>query len=390
MNLPPSSPCLFYLNTVYIGMINVALLYGGRSGEHEVSQRSAATAARHLDRKKYHIHFIGIDKEGIWFRMDEDEAWGGDPDNTFLSIVKNNDRIVTAVPGRGLSVSGKMMEVDIVVPMLHGSFGEDGTVQGMCEILDLPYVGSDVIGSSIGIDKEKSKRLWIEAGLPVVPFIMLRKQDYDEASFSAADFMEAVKNKVGLPVFVKPCCTGSSVGVSKVRNSDEMDKALFSAFQYDSRILVEKGIEGREIECSVIGNGRPRAFPPGEILPSHEFYDYEAKYIDENGAVGKIPADIPKTVSKAIEDLAVKAYRTTGAEGFSRVDFFLENTTGKILINEINTIPGFTSISMFPKMCVSGGVSLDELLDTLISLGMERYLGKKKLKFSYESVPTSD
>lgn len=353
-------------------MIHVTILYGGRSGEHEVSRTSAATVLSNLD-KKHEVSLIGIDREGAWYLQDL-------PKDSPKSLTINTDptRRVAALPGGGLILSGgKPLPTDVVLPILHGSFGEDGTVQGLLETARVAYAGSDVLGSAVGMDKDIAKRLWKQAGLPVVPWYTFREGAGPDEVASKAIFDE-----LGPTLFIKPANTGSSVGVSRVENPAELEVALRKAWRYDKKVLVEKTIMGREIECSVMGEKDPKAYPPGEIIPTgeHTFYDYNAKYIDSDGALLKVPADLKESLSKEIRDIAVRAYTAVGASGLSRVDFLVENDN-TLFINEINTIPGMTSISLFPRMTAAGGVDFTEMLERLISDALERAASRENLSY---------
>jgi D-alanine-D-alanine ligase len=355
----------------------VLVLYGGRSSEHEVSLVSAASVARMID-SRWQPLLAGIDKEGRWYLQPEEELLRvktetGSP----LRIIKNSEAILSVIPGQGIAHNGKLLAVDVVFPVLHGAFGEDGLVQGLLETARLAYAGSGVPGSSLCMDKDKVKRVWQEAGLPVTGSLTLRKTEDRAAGIAAAE------RDFGYPLFVKPSRMGSSVGIAKARNRAELETALREALRFDTKILIEKAINAREIECSVIGNHTPRAFTPGEIIPSHEFYDYAAKYTDPDGARLVIPADLDGPLRDKIKRIAVSAYTAAEAEGFARVDFFVEKETGEIFINEINTIPGFTPISMFPRICVHDGLSYPELLNELLELGIARFREKEELVFSY-------
>lgn len=356
----------------------VALLYGGKSGEHEVSLRSACSVYRHIDTGRFLPLLIGISKEGRWYLQDEFRESAAD----ILALDQREENIVSALPGEGLFCRGTRLEVDIVFPVLHGSFGEDGTVQGLLELVDLPYAGAGVLGSSLSMDKGRTKELWGAEGLPVVPCTELNKSDYRTGSPRAAAALERVKNDYGLPVFIKPLRAGSSVGVSRVERWSALDEALNEAFRYDTALLIEPAIDGQEIECSVVGNHRPESYPPGEILPTHGFYDYEAKYVDPDGAVLQLPANIPAATAEEIRRIAVEAYRAVDAQGMARIDFFLERSSGRILLNEINTIPGFTSISMFPRMCAQGGLAYADLISRMLELGIERHRERRECLYS--------
>jgi D-alanine-D-alanine ligase len=355
-----------------MGQRTVCILFGGRSGEHEVSCRSAASVSRNLDPKKYRQVLIGIDRAGRWHLQRELRFERADYGER-LEVVQGSET-VAVIPGQGLGTPSGTLEVDVVFPVLHGTFGEDGTVQGLLEMADLPYVGAGVLGSSLAMDKQKTKEIWKQIGLPVVEFFVVR----DDSAESTA----AVLKRLQLPVFVKPVTAGSSVGVSKVRRREELQPAIAEALCYDEKVMVEPAVEGREIECAVLGNERAEAFAPGEILPAHEFYSYEAKYIDPEGAELRLPADLPEAVSRKIRELAVAAFQAVECSGMARVDFFLERGSNRILLNEINTIPGFTNISMYPKMCEASGVPYPELLDRLIQLAFERHERRRTLRYT--------
>ncbi len=353
----------------------VCILFGGKSGEHEVSLKSAASVAKHLDRVKYGIILIGIEKGGKWYLQNEGHFTQIPGQGEALAI-EELDKPVSVVPGDGIHQNNQRLDIDVVFPVLHGTYGEDGTVQGLLEIAGLPYVGAGVLGSSLAMDKEKTKKIWIEACLPVVNFIVIR--DTSRSS------LKRIKEAFPFPVFVKPAAAGSSVGITKVHSAKELLPALKDAFRFDIKVLVEPSITGREIECAVLGNALPEAFLPGEIIPVHEFYSYEAKYIDPEGAQLKYPADIPDDIRHRIMNLAVEAFRCAECSGMARVDFFWEDKSDRVYLNEINTIPGFTNISMYPKMCETSGLSYPELLGRLIDLAVERYSRRRALIYSYE------
>jgi D-alanine-D-alanine ligase len=355
-----------------MGQRTVCILFGGRSGEHEVSCRSAASVSRNLDPKKYRQVLIGIDKTGRWHLQREPRFERADYGER-LEVVPETEA-VAVIPGQGLSTASATVEADVVFPVLHGTFGEDGTVQGLLEMADLPYVGAGVLGSSLAMDKQKTKEIWKQTGLPVVEFVVVR----DDPVKSSATVLQRLQ----LPVFVKPVNAGSSVGITKVQRRDELPAAIAAAFRYDVKVMVEPAIDAREIECSVLGNESAQAFIPGEILPAHEFYSYEAKYVDPEGAELRLPADLPDAVSRKIREIAVAAFQAVECSGMARVDFFLERGSNRILLNEINTIPGFTNISMYPKMCEASGVPYPDLLDRLIELAVERHERRANLRYS--------
>ncbi|MBI9105748.1 MAG: D-alanine--D-alanine ligase [Spirochaetales bacterium] len=361
---------------------NICILYGGKSGEHEVSKMSAASVATHLDPEKYSILMIGIEKNGKWYLQPEalQELKAGG----VLNIAVDESMLVSVIPGVGFSACGDKMEIDFVFPVLHGTFGEDGTIQGLLELSDLPYAGAGVMGSSVGMDKEIIKKIWLYEGLDTVPFASLNSEQADSKDFSFQTFALDIDSRFGYPVFIKPVRAGSSVGISKVNTADKLEIAVRKALRFDNRVMIEPAVDAREVECSVIGNMNPLSFAPGEVAPTHDFYDYEAKYIDENGAALIIPADLPPEMTDRVRKTAVKAYSAAGIEGMARVDFFIDRKSGKLLLNEVNTIPGFTSISMFSKMCEAGGLPYPLLLDRLIELGQQRFETKNSLHFSLE------
>ncbi len=368
-------------------MKTIVILYGGRSGEHEVSLISAASIIAHLDRNLYDIIPVGITKSGKWYLQSlPDWAFSAPDPGVMRSLppVTAGPRVL-AIPGDGLWVETatgiQRLETDIVFPVLHGTFGEDGTVQGLLETIDVPYVGADVLGSAIGMDKEASKRLWISAGLPVVDYIAVGKEDIKPQNIAALS--RRVATRFGWPCFVKPASSGSSVGTAKVGRQEDLLAAVTEALRWSERALIEAFVDAREIECAVIGNDNPVAFVPGEIVPTHEFYDYEAKYTDPNGASLLIPAPLAEETRSRIMNLAIAAYRTACIKGMARVDFFVEKITGSVYINEVNTIPGFTAISMYPRMCAYGGLSYPQLLDRLISLGIEHHTERRALQYDF-------
>jgi len=321
--------------------LRVAVIYGGRSGEHEVSIRSARSILDRMDPAKYEKIEYFIDPQGKW-----------------------SPRPILPEPGA-------QPEIDVAFPVLHGTFGEDGTVQGLLELADLPYVGAGVLASSVSMDKEMMKRVCLERLLPVVDYVTVTRDKPDTAEALA---------RLLFPMFVKPANLGSSVGISKAHDAGELEAAVALAAQYDRKIIVERGIAGRELECSVLGNEEPIASLPCEILPSREFYDYEDKYLLDQ-AQTQVPADLPPETTDELRRLAVACYRAVECEGMARVDFLLEAATGKLYINEINTIPGFTSISMYPKMWEHSGIAFTALIDRLIALALARHERKRATRF---------
>ena len=362
--------------------LTVALLFGGKSGEHEVSLRSAASILKALDRQKYHVIPIGITKDG---------QWRSDPrflEAAFPEILSHGRTVLLPPDPLGNSLMqllsdskaiGRQAKIDVVFPALHGTYGEDGTIQGLLDMANLPYVGAGVLGSSVGMDKDVMKRLLQHAGLPIVDFLVVLDHQW-EAKKEAV--RSAIGEKLAYPCFVKPANLGSSVGISKVKNAVALDSAMDLAAQYDRKIIIEKGLDVREIECSVLGNDDPRASLPGEIVPSHEFYDYESKYLDESSRL-LIPAPLEESQTKAVQELAIKTFLVTECSGLARVDFFVEKTTHRIYVNEINTLPGFTSISMYPKLWQATGLGYSELIDKLIQLAIERHQGRQSKKTTY-------
>jgi D-alanine-D-alanine ligase len=371
----PAQPLAKYNGIAYstcMGQRTICILYGGRSGEHEVSCRSAASVSRNLDEQKYRQVLVGIDKQGRWHLQPLPRFVRAEYGER-LEVLPGTEAVVV-IPGEGLGTRSEILGVDVVFPVLHGTFGEDGTVQGLLEMADLPYVGAGVLGSSLAMDKQKTKEIWKQTGLPVVEFVVVR----DDSPESIA----AVAQRFRMPVFVKPVTAGSSVGVTKAHRVEELPPAIAEALRFDAKAMVEPAVEGREIECAVLGNEPAEAFEPGEILPAHEFYSYEAKYVDPEGAELLLPADLPEATSRQIRELAVAAFQAVECSGMARVDFFLERGSGRILLNEINTIPGFTNISMYPKMCAASGLPYPELLERLIELAVERHDRRASLRYS--------
>ena len=358
--------------------LSVAILYGGKSGEHEVSLRSAYSVYTHLDSSQFTPLLIGIDIKGRWYLQPENPETLNDT----LQIITGENRLVFAAPGDGLYCGGKKLPSDFVFPVLHGSFGEDGTVQGLLELCGLPYAGAGVLGSSLAMDKAATKTAWSAAGLPIVPFLRVDSQELTAEGSLKQETADRIRSTFSGPLFVKPLRAGSSVGVSRADSWNELEPALHEALRFDTAAIVEPAVNAREVECSVIGNFTTETFIPGEILPTHSFYDYEAKYIDPDGAVLQLPADLPAEDLKKIQEIASKAYLAAGTEGMARVDFFVDKTSGEILLNEINTIPGFTSISMFPRMCEAGGLDYRDLISRMIFLGLERHRRREECVYS--------
>src|SRR5450432_756107 len=388
--------------------LRVGILFGGRSGEHEVSLLSAASVFNAIDKNKYDVVPIGITKEGCWVtagdaeQLLKGEAAGqshlraGDPEATSSAAVLAHGEAVIVPPEpqrNALSpfqtdaltrrASDRAINVDVIFPVLHGTFGEDGTIQGLLELADIPYVGAGVLGSAAGMDKDIMKALFRAAGLPIVKHVTVLRIEWES---SPKKVHKLVESKLKYPVFVKPANLGSSVGISKARERKELGPAIDEAAKFDRKIVIEEGVGGkkhkaREIECSVLGNDQPSASVPGEIVPSAEFYDYAAKYLDE-GSQLIIPAKLTKFETKKFRELAVAAFRAVDCSGLARVDFLMDPKSRKIFVNEINTMPGFTSISMYPKLWAATGVTYPDLIDRLIQLGLERHAEKKKNHYS--------
>jgi D-alanine-D-alanine ligase len=354
--------------------IRVGIIYGGRSGEHEVSVASAASIFKHLDRRRYDAVPIHIDKRGHWVlgcpaptALSAGEA-ASTPANTALTTT-------TAEPTLALRESG----VDVVFPVLHGPYGEDGTVQGLLELANVPYIGSGVLGSAVGMDKAVMKQLFAAHRLPIVPYLAALRRDWRQDGDGLA---ARVERELAYPVFVKPANLGSSVGISKARTRAELDAAIDLALEFDRKIVIESAVpEAREIECAVLGNDDPQASVPGEVVPSREFYDYESKYLDDSSTL-LIPAPLTDAQTAAVRRLAVDAFRALDGAGLSRVDFLMARQTGALYLNEVNTMPGFTTISMYPKMWEASGLPYAALLDRLIALALERHAEKQRLRTS--------
>src|ERR1700676_2280520 len=358
--------------------LRVGILFGGRSGEHEVSLASAASVIRGLDPDKYEAVPIGISKEGHWLT-------GAGAQKLLPEVLRQGQRVMmNADPTDAALVrldgSGGGQRLDVVFPVIHGTFGEDGTIQGLLDLAGLPFVGAGVLGSAIGMDKDVAKRLLQVAKIPVVPWVTVHRCDWER---NPKEIQRQVERKFKYPVFVKPATLGSSVGMSKLHSRAELAPALALAAEFAMKILVERAVVAREIEVSVLGNHDPQASVPGEIVPHREFYDYTAKYL-EDGTQLLIPADLKPAQMKKIQTLAVEAFRTLELSGMARVDFFLEKKGVKLFLNEVNTIPGFTSISMYPKLWEASGISFRELIDKLIDLALEMHREKARTKYAIE------
>lgn len=393
--------------------LKVGILFGGRSGEHEVSLLSAASVLNAIDRTKYDVVPIGISKEGRWLTSGESQRLlegksarenprqlrAGDPEATpgAAVLARGDSVIVPPEPASGHHSlipfeSGAAQEhrpahqaidVDVIFPVLHGTFGEDGTIQGLLELADIPYVGAGVLGSAVGMDKDIMKRLFAAARLPIVKHVTVLRSQWEREK---KKLKRAIETKLKYPMFVKPANLGSSVGISKAHDTAELGPAMDLAAGYDRKIVIEQGVGGkkkkaREIECSVLGNDEPEASIPGEIVPMKEFYDYAAKYLDE-GSELLIPAKLSKAMTKQVQQMAIAAFQAVDCSGLARVDFLLDPVSDKLYLNEINTMPGFTSISMYPKLWAASGVEYPKLIGRLIELALERHEEKQKNSYS--------
>jgi D-alanine-D-alanine ligase len=355
--------------------LRVGIIFGGRSGEHEVSVASAASIFKHLDRARYEAVPIRIEKSGRW-------VLGGKAPEALSAAAVIEGRATEALqsvePSAVVSGSG----LDVVFPVLHGPYGEDGTVQGLLELANVPYVGAGVLGSAVGMDKAVMKTLFAASGLPIVAHLTVLRKEWREQRPLIGD---RAADELRFPMFVKPANLGSSVGISKSKSPADFADAMELAFQFDRKVVVEAAVpHAREIECAVLGNDEPAASVPGEVIVTHPdgFYSYDAKYIDPDGASWKIPADIPTETAERVRSLSVEAFRALELAGMARVDFFLDGKAGALYLNEVNTIPGFTTISMYPKMWDATGLAYPDLLDRLIALALERHEEKQHLRTS--------
>lgn len=361
--------------------LRVGVIFGGQSGEHEVSLVSASSVIDALDKEKYDVVPIGITHEGRWISSREalhllkEKRVGSKEPERFL-VPEPNRRSLVSLDG----TSTDDMRLDVVFPLVHGTYGEDGTLQGLLELANIPYVGAGVLASAVGMDKVIQKQLHGNAGLPVVKYLWFSSSAYRA---NPKKVMAEIGKRLKYPLFVKPANTGSSVGISKVHERKELPDALALAAEFDRKVIVEQGVNNaREIEVSVLGNDRPIASVPGEIIPSNEFYDYDAKYVDGK-SVAVIPAKLPRAVAEKVRTIAVKAFTVLDCAGMARVDFFVTRKTHRIVLNEINTIPGFTSISMYPKLWAASGIPYPELLDRLIRLALDRHAEKSAIRTSF-------
>ncbi|HER25407.1 MAG TPA: D-alanine--D-alanine ligase [Candidatus Atribacteria bacterium] len=366
--------------------IRVGLIFGGRSGEHEVSFCSATSIIKAIDKDKYTIVPIGITKEGRWISPQDSELalqtgkiegessvfLLNDPSGSALIRTDNNQRADKSLT---------LERIDLIFPILHGPYGEDGTIQGFLELANIPYVGSGVASSSISMDKDFMKTIFQQRGLPILKWVTIKRKEWQKDKEKILSLIQA---KFEYPLFVKPANLGSSVGITKVHKKEELDEAIDLASAYDRKILIEEGLEeAREIECGVLGNDEPLASVVGEVIPAGEFYDYNSKYID-GGTQLIIPAELPVNVSKKVQEIALHAFKAVDAVGMARVDFFVSKKENKIYLSEINTIPGFTSVSMYPRLWEASGVPYSELIDRLLQLALERHQDKNQNKISYD------
>ncbi len=382
--------------------IRVGLLFGGKSGEHEVSLASAQSVARAINQDKYCVVLIGITKDGRWVAgnhalkqliaaspspllkngsgASRTNGNNNNNNNNNKSLITDAKELVPVAPGT-LSTISPLESIDVAFPLLHGPYGEDGAVQGLLELADIPYVGAGVAASAVGMDKALMKAVFRANGLPTVDWMVVLRREWESQPERT---IRRIEDAFGYPCFIKPANLGSSVGITKAHNWDELAQALATAAQYDRKLIAERTAENaREIECSVLGNDDPIASAPGEIIPKREFYDYEAKYQPDSGTDLIVPADLEAEVASAVQELSIRAFRAVDASGMARVDFFVERGTGRVLVSEINTIPGFTAVSMYPKMWEASGLSYQSLIDRLIQLALERYTDKKKNRVTF-------
>jgi D-alanine-D-alanine ligase len=360
--------------------LRVGVIFGGRSGEHEVSIASAAAIFKHLDPARYDAVPIKIAKDGRWSLAGETPKVLSAADVHKQAVEPASvTALVPVDPSAALQDSG----IDVVFPVLHGPYGEDGTVQGLLELANVPYVGAGVLGSAVGMDKAVMKALFAAANLPIVGHITVLRRDWER---DPAGITQTVARELRYPVFVKPANLGSSVGISKATSDASLADAMKLALDFDRKVVIEAGVpDAREIECAVLGNDDPEASVPGEIIVTHAdgFYSYAAKYLDPNGSSWQIPADIPAETAAMVRQRSIEAFKALELAGMARVDFFVERQTGRVFLNEVNTIPGFTTISMYPKMWEATGLSYPALLDRLIALAMDRHAEKQRLRTSF-------
>ena len=370
--------------------LRVGIIFGGRSGEHEVSVASAASVLEALDKSKYEVVPLGIDPEGRWLAgADPRRMIAGAPmqesgadEAPVTAVTMTGDPTQRGLVPRGTEAGagGPAEPLDVVIPVLHGTYGEDGTLQGLLEMANIAYAGCGVLGSALGMDKEKAKLVFKAAGLPVVDWLTVRRH---ESERDVAAVMDSIEARFPYPVFVKPANMGSSVGVGKAHDRAELERALATALEFDRKAIVEPGVNARELECGVLGNDEPIASVVGEVVPSNEFYDYRAKYVD-NASRLYIPAQIPDEVAERVRRTAVAAFLALDLSGLARVDCFLDRDSGEFYLNEVNTMPGFTQISMYPKLWEASGVPYPELLDRMIQLGLERHEERRRNRTTFD------
>jgi D-alanine-D-alanine ligase len=374
--------------------LRVGIVFGGRSGEHEVSLASAASVMANLDTEKYEAVPIGITKEGSWLLgtnpqqllaaeqraasgSEEGKPW--EPGEEAKAVTLTGDpRLRRLIPVKEGEQLGSQGAIDVIFPVLHGTYGEDGALQGLLEMANVPYVGCGVLGSALGMDKEKMKMLFASVGLPIVDYLVYRRGEWERAP---QPILDAIEQRLNYPCFVKPVNLGSSVGVNKAHNRKELACAIDEAAAFDRKIIIERGVNCRELECAVLGNDEPLASVVGEVVSSNEFYDYRAKYLDGKSQI-IIPADIPQAAAAEVRRQAAQAFTALDLSGLARVDFFLERETGKVYLNEVNTMPGFTSISMYPKLWEASGLPYKQLIDRLIALAIERHADRQRNRTS--------
>ena len=366
--------------------IRVGIIFGGRSGEHEVSFCSASSIIKAIDKDKYTVVPIGITKEGRWISPQDSElalrSGKIDGKNTVILLNDSSGKALVHIDNhQRLDKSSALEKLDVIFPVLHGPYGEDGTVQGLLELATIPYVGAGVAASAISMDKDLMKIIFQQKNLPILKWMTIKRKEWKK---DKEKILSLIQNGFEYPLFVKPTNLGSSVGITKVHKKEELGEAIDLASSYDRKILIEEGLEEvREIECSVLGNDEPRASVVGEVKPAGEFYDYDSKYIDKETQL-IIPADLPDGVSKEVQKIALRAFKAVDAAGMARVDFFVSKKENKIYLSEINTIPGFTSTSMYPRLWKASGIPYPELIDRLIQLALERHQDKKQNKISYD------
>ncbi|MCW2478612.1 D-alanine--D-alanine ligase [Candidatus Symbiopectobacterium sp. NZEC135] len=360
--------------------LRVGIIFGGKSAEHEVSLQSAKNIIDAIDKAKFDVTLLGIDKQGAW-HINDASNYLLNAENPALIALNRSNKSVALIPGQTQQQviesqnAHALTQLDVIFPIVHGTLGEDGSLQGLLRMANIPFVGSNVLGSAVSMDKDVTKRLLRDAGLLVAPFVTLNRANRQYHSFAS------VSHALGLPLFIKPANQGSSVGVSKVRNEAEFQQAVELAFQFDHKVLVEAAIVGREIECAVLGNDHPKASVCGEIVLSDEFYSYDTKYINEQGALVRAPADLTPDINEKIQRIALQAFQALECQGMARVDVFL-TPDDEVIINEVNTLPGFTNISMYPKLWQASGISYTALITALIELALERQENDRALASS--------